>query len=128
MILEGNISAYFNRGWKRFLDTLIFNITGYELLDGMTSKKRRGVYLILSINYYTQDVEIEYIGSSQNMHNRLYNGSHEVYDKLKEKEDYETWQIPIYYIDTSKYIEVEKLLIKSLRPRLNKQHNGKTIH
>ena len=124
MIREGDLLIYFNRGWKRFLDTLIYNITGCELLDGMTSKKRRGVYLILSINYYTQEVEIEYIGSSQNMHKRLYNGIHNVYDKLREKEDYETWQIPIYYIDTNKYIEVEKLLIKSLKPRLNKHHKN----
>lgn len=124
MIIEGDTNMYFNRGWKRFFDNIIFNITGLELLDGMTSKKRRGVYIILSINYYLHDVEIEYIGSSQNIQKRLFEGKHEIYDKLKDKEDLTTWVIPVYYIDTSKYIEVEKLLIKSLRPILNKQHNN----
>jgi hypothetical protein len=124
MELGYNKHLFFNRGWKRFFDNIIFNITGLELLDSMTSKKRRGVYIILSVNYYTQEVDIEYVGSSQNMQKRLYEGKHDVYDKLKEKEDFETWLFPIYYLDTSKYIEVEKLLIKSLRPKLNKQHNG----
>lgn len=124
MIIEGDIINYFHRGWKRFLDNIIFNITGLELLDGLTSNKKRGVYIILSINYYKQEVDIEYIGSSRDMEKRLFKGKHEVYDKLKGKEDFVTWQFPVYYIDTSKYIEVEKMLIKSLRPKLNIQHNG----
>jgi hypothetical protein len=124
MIIKQDTRIQFNRGWKRFLDNLIFNITDLELLDGMTSKQKRGVYIIVSINYYTQDVNIEYIGSSANMYNRLYQGKHEVFDKLKEKEDGDIFLFPVYYIDTPKYIEIEKLLIKSLRPILNKQHNN----
>ena len=75
MIIEGDITVYFNRGWKRFFDNIIFNITGMELLDGWTSKKRRGVYIILSINHYLQEVDIEYIGSSQNIEKRLFGGN-----------------------------------------------------
>lgn len=124
MIIDGNIQIHFNRGWKRFLDNIIFNITGLELLDGLTSKRRRGVYIILTVNYYLEDVQIEYIGSSQNMYKRLYQGKHDVFDKLKEKEDLMNIIVPVYYIDTNKYLDVEQLLIKSLRPNLNKHHNG----
>jgi predicted GIY-YIG superfamily endonuclease len=128
MIIEGDIKMHFNRGWKRFFDNIIYNITGHELLDGMKSNKRRGVYIILSVNYLLEEVDIEYIGSSKNMNNRLYHGKHDVYDKLLEKQDHVNLLIAVYYIDTNKYEEIEKLLIKSLRPRLNKQHNGQKIH
>lgn len=124
MIVERDVRMYFHRGWKRFLDNIILNITGLELLDAMVSKRRRGVYIILSVNYYLDEVDIEYIGSSQNMEKRLFKGKHDVYDKLKEKEDIDKLLFPVFYIDTNKYTEVEKLLIKSLRPKLNKQHNG----
>lgn len=124
MVIEGDIRAYFNRGWIRLFSNIIFNITGCELLDGMTSKRRRGVYIILSINYYNSEIDVEYIGSSQDVEKRLFQGKHDVYDKLKEKEDFETFEYPVFYIDTSNYLETEILLIKSLRPRLNKQHNG----
>ena len=128
IIEDRQVLIYFHRGWQRLLRNLVFNITGLEMLDGMMSMQRRGVYIIVSVNHYSQEVEIEYIGSSQNMQHRLFKGEHKVYDKLREKQDFITWTIPIYYIDTSKYTQVEKLLIKSLRPKQNIQHNGKAIH
>lgn len=123
MDLNQDIRTQFNRGWKRFLDNIIFNITGYELLDEMSSKQKRGVYIIISVNYYNQEVNVEYIGSSVDMHHRLYQGKHDVFDVLKKKEN-DNLSYPVFYIDTSKYIEVEKLLIKSLRPVRNIQHNN----
>jgi hypothetical protein len=115
---------FFHRGWLKFFKNIIYNITGEELLDGWSSKQKRGVYIILSINYSFDEVDIEYIGSSQNMKNRLYHSNHDVYDKLRKKEDHVIFSFPIFYIDTPKYLEIEKLLIKSLRPKLNKQHNN----
>lgn len=124
MELNGEINIFFNRGWVRLFKNIIFNITGLELLDGMSSKKRRGVYLILFVDLYNYEVDLEYIGSSQNMQKRLYEGNHEVFDKLIKRQDFINKYVYVYYIDTNKYLEIEKLLIKSLRPNLNKQYNG----
>lgn len=111
-------------GWVKMIKGLVRNITGYDLVDGWSSAKKEGVYIIFGIDYITGIVSIEYIGSSRNIKNRLYKGVHEVYDSLRQREDHTFISFPIYYIDTSNYIRTEKLLIKSLRPRLNKQHNG----
>jgi hypothetical protein len=112
----------FHRGWIRLFSNIIHNITGLELLDGMQSNVKRGVYIILSIDYSRHEVDIEYIGSSVNVQDRLYKGKHEVYDKLM-KNRTEMRDITVRYIDTNHYEKYEKLLIQSLRPKMNIQHN-----
>jgi hypothetical protein len=112
----------FHRGWFRLLSNIIHNITGLELLDGMQSNLKRGVYIILSIDHSRHEVDIEYIGSSVNIQERLYKGKHEVYDKLMDSRT-EMRDITVRYIDTNHYEKYEKLLIQSLRPKMNIQHN-----
>jgi hypothetical protein len=125
MLDEGNVGRmYFHRGWYKLFNNIIWNITGLELMDGMMSCQKRGVYIILSIDYVKDSVDIEYIGSSQNMKKRLYGGPHEVYNELAKAQDHFYYSIAVYYIDTSKYKEVEKLLIQALRPKRNKVHNN----
>ena len=54
---------------------------------------------------------------------RFNQSKHEVYDKLQESEDFVNISYPVLFIDTNKYEKTEELLIKSLRIKLNIQHN-----
>lgn len=77
-----------------------------------------GVYGIFSRtinNDGTRGAEhLLYIGASRNMRKRVYN-NHHVFDRANNK-------FPVYakYIETSDYWRLEKELIKSLNPMLNK--------
>lgn len=125
MECECSDPRFFHRGWRRFFSSLIYNITGYELLDSMSSKKRRGVYIIVVCDIYSEEIHLKYIGSSNDMKRRLYQGKHHIYDKLaKDARDSSYKFCHVLFIDTNKYLDTEKLLIKSLRPELNIQHNG----
>jgi excinuclease UvrABC nuclease subunit len=81
-----------------------------------------GVYLLVNpiVNFADKTVsnEILYVGSAKSLAQR-YRG-HEVLRLLTEVYGY----IRFYFLEQSNYRTVEIQLIKAIRPRFNKQHNG----
>lgn len=110
------------KGWTTLFKNTVKNITGIDVKNGFQSSNLSGVYIILTID--AGELNIEHIGSSKNMRNRIYRNSHDVYDSLREvKIDRLDFDVYVYFLPTEKYVDCEKLLIKSLRPRLNVVHN-----
>lgn len=78
-----------------------------------------GVYLLVNAEF-SNDLKsvnhtILYVGSSKCL--RVRYKSHEVLRTLRSMHDY----IQFYFIETKDYINTEKLLIKSIKPKYNKQ-------
>jgi len=84
---------------------------------------KSGVYLIVVFNYEfglipTGEFEILYVGSSKNLYNRY--SSHPIISKLKKK----YYCLQFYFMECDNFRVKEIDLIKSIRPKYNKQHNG----
>lgn len=84
-----------------------------------------GVYLLAIFQLFSPGIpkgQIVYVGSSKNLAKRYNN--HEVIRKLEEKDHY----VRFYFKPCENFIEEEKSLIKSIRPKFNIIHNGEEIH
>lgn len=84
-----------------------------------------GVYLLVTfalITMKTPKGQIVYIGSSKNLAARL--RSHEVIEKLQKAGHY----VRFYFKECADFIDEEKRLIRSIRPKFNIIHNGEEIH
>ena len=84
--------------------------------------ERSGVYLLVHPNIdlknKTLEYQIMYVGSAKDLAQRY--DRHEVRRFLNEVYGY----IQFYFKETDNYKLVEIDLIKSIRPKFNKQHNG----
>ena len=85
-----------------------------------------GVYLILEIDDTNKKLKVLYIGSSKNMRKRLYRSKHSMDYYLEHFIDEYDFGIlrPVAYVITDDYVQLEKQLIKSIRPEFNIRHNG----
>lgn len=84
-----------------------------------------GVYCVSVFNLQTKKSQILYIGSSQNISKRVLNTKHPyrvVYDQMRGQFD---MAVTIRFKECDDFIELEKKLIRRLRPPLNLQHSGK---
>jgi excinuclease UvrABC nuclease subunit len=85
--------------------------------------KSGGVYLIVSHIYHfglipSGEYEILYVGSSKNLYNRY--SSHNLLRELKEKYIY----IHFYFYECDNHYEIEKKLIKRIKPKYNVHHKN----
>jgi len=81
-----------------------------------------GVYAVVVYNAYTKSMDIVYIGSSRNIHKRVMNPNHP-YRKLNDIISF-PYFISVKYKVCDNYIDLEKSLIKRLKPKYNLQHTG----
>lgn len=95
--------------------------------DGDDPPKSPGVYFIsiyerISLNEYPLfEHHILYIGSAKNLYNRFKrHDTLRVFKKMYEEEVY------FHYKSTDDYLELEKQLIKEVKPKFNTQHNTDT--
>lgn len=79
-----------------------------------------GVYCIKFYEYFSQTSNVVYVGSSTNLFARY--KSHELFKKLRQRND----GLYSFYWKEVKHAwyDTEISLIKKLRPKYNKQHNG----
>lgn len=129
MELIGINRVTFNRGVLSIIKSSIDNILSKRMKYSVgysCTVNKKGIYVIIKLDYKKHTSSIEYIGSSKNIFNRLHKGHHHVYDDLideKKNSDFSKDIIVLTFSD-EEYLKDEKKLIKSLRPNLNKVHNG----
>lgn len=105
-----------------FLDPTTWPVMYYSQTAGKcTDRQVPGVYAIcgwtIDEYYDKKRPTVYYIGSSINIRQRL---------KCHEREGDLSYLYLVarFYYETDRFIPLEKELIKTLRPPLNKQHNG----
>lgn len=84
-----------------------------------------GVYAIYTLNRDTKESQLQYIGSSKNMANRVYKNKHKYIDLFNKKMDNE--YVCVAFLETEDYVSIEKKLIKTHNPLLNiihRNHHG----
>jgi len=81
-----------------------------------------GVYCVMCGNVDTKKNEILYIGSSKNIYKRVMSPLHP-YKKLYQIINY-PFLVYIKYKECDNYRDLEKILIKRLKPQYNLQHTG----
>lgn len=88
--------------------------TNYKNVPG-----KSGVYMLVKYpTLLNESPKILYVGSTKNLSERYKN--HEVLRFLKFHYGY----VRFYFNEVLDFIEVEKFLIKKIRPPYNTQHNG----
>jgi excinuclease UvrABC nuclease subunit len=81
-----------------------------------------GVYCVCVFNTTKQKNQIIYIGSSKDIGKRVNSTNH--FYRLMCNDKREDEIVFIKYKETSNYIQIEKQLIKKIKPFLNIKHNG----
>ena len=84
------------------------------------ASRKAGVYAICNRVHFEGIEDILYIGSSKNIHKRVYNRTHPykfLYEFLK-------GITYIKYFETTNYKKIEIDMIKMYCPKYNIQHNG----
>lgn len=84
---------------------------------------RSGVYAVMCGNFITKKSTVLYIGSSKNMYKRVNQPSHP-YRKLSSETISDDHFIYVKFKECDNYIELEKRIIKKLKPPFNLQHTG----
>lgn len=118
--------AYFMNNARKFIKD------NFETSCGLGLSRSSGVYAIFAVNLRLwQNCSIWsehllYIGSSKNIERRVYSDNHPyVVAYLRFKKQFPDFSVKAKWIETDNYLQLEKELIRSLRPPLNKHQYQK---